>query len=105
VNRPEDAPESEEPDEGDGTRYDPASFVALVVGLATQAQILLGAIDNPLTKKKEEVDLERAKNVIDLIAMLDAKTQGNLTREEGEFLKRITADLRMRWVGAQSGSK
>ena len=91
-----------EPEAADDTRYDPSSFVGLLIGLATQAQILLGVIDNPITRKKEEVDLERAKNVIDLIAMLDEKTRGNLTAEEGEFLHRILADLRMRWVGTSA---
>jgi hypothetical protein len=90
-----------EPEAGDDTRFDPSSFVGLLIGLATQAQILLGAIDNPITRKKEEVDLDRAKNVIDLVAMLEEKTQGNLTQEEGAFLQRILADLRMRWVGAR----
>jgi hypothetical protein len=86
----------------DDTRFDPASFVGLLIGLATQAQILLGVIENPITKKKEEVDLERAKGVIDLVATLDEKTKGNLTNEEGEFLTRILADLRMRWVAASA---
>jgi hypothetical protein len=85
--------------EGD-TRFDPSSFVGLLIGLATQAQILLGVIENPITRKKEEVDLPRAKGVIDLIATLEEKTKGNLTPEETEFLTRVLADLRMRWVGA-----
>jgi hypothetical protein len=86
-----------------GTRFDPTSFVALVIGLATQAQILLGVIENPITKKKEEVDLERAKNVIDLVGMLEKKTEGNRTDEESEFLGRILADLRMRFVQQSKG--
>ncbi len=83
---------------GEPTRYDPSSIVALVIGLATQAQILLGAIDNPLTGKREEKDLPRARNVIDLLETLEKKTRGNLTQEESDFLGRILGDLRMRWV-------
>jgi hypothetical protein len=92
------------PDAGKPTRFDPSSFVALVTGLGAQAQILLGVIENPLTKKKDEVDLERAQNVIALIEMLEEKTQGNLTGEESGFLTRILADLRMRWVEAKSAA-
>jgi Domain of unknown function (DUF1844) len=92
------------PDAGK-TRFDPSSFVALVTGLGAQAQILLGVIENPLTKKKDEVDLERAQNVIALIEMLEEKTRGNLTEEEAGFLTRILADLRMRWVDAKSAAE
>jgi hypothetical protein len=94
VNRPEPG----------GTRYDPASFVALATGLGAQAQILLGVIENPLSKTKEPVDLERAKNVIALLEMLDEKTKGNLTGEETAFMARILADLRMRWVEAKGAA-
>jgi hypothetical protein len=94
VNRPEPG----------GTRYDPASLVALATGLGAQAQILLGVIENPISKTKEPVDLERAKNVIALLEMLDEKTQGNLTAEETAFLARILADLRMRWVEAKGAA-
>lgn len=93
------APEESE-EAGGGTRFDPSSFVALVIGLGTQAQILLGVIENPATKQKEPVDLERARSVIDLLAMLERKTEGNLTTEESQFLGRILADLRIRWVEA-----
>ena len=90
------------PDAGKPTRFDPSSFVALLTGLGAQAQILLGVIENPITKSKDEVDLERAQNVIALIEMLEEKTGGNLNEEEAGFLQRILADLKMRWVEAKS---
>jgi len=96
--------ERSEPGTQGETRYDPSSLVALVIGLGAQAQILLGVIENPITKQKEEVDLERARNFIDLLAMLDEKTKGNRTDEESAFLDRILADLRMRWVDAQKSA-
>ena len=67
-------------------------------------EILLGVIENPITKKKEEVDLERAKNFIDLLEMLAEKTEGNRTAEETSFVERILADLRMRWVDAKKSA-
>ena len=96
--------ERSEPEPKSGTRFDPASFVALVTGLGAQAQILLGAIENPITKKKEPVDLERARGVIGLLEMLADKTRNNLTPDETGFLERILADLRMRWVEAKSAA-
>jgi hypothetical protein len=89
------------PDAGRPTRFDPSSFVALVTGLGAQGQILLGVIENPLSKKKDEVDLERAQNVIALLEMLEEKTSGNLNEEEAGFLQRILADLKLRWVEAK----
>lgn len=89
-------------DTGDAqTRFDPASFVGLVIGLATQAQVFLGVIENPITRKKEEVDLERAKNLVDVLGMLEKKTTGNLTKDEADFLARLLGDLRMRYVQAR----
>lgn len=86
-----------------GTQFDPASFVGLVIGLATQAQVFLGAIENPITRKKEEVDLPRARNMIDLLEMLEQKTAGNLAADEKAFLERILVDLRMRYVEGSAG--
>jgi hypothetical protein len=97
--------ERSEPGTQGETRYDPSSLVALVTGLGAQAQILLGVIENPITKSKDEVDLERAQNVIALIEMLEEKTRGNLNEEEAGFLHRILSDLKMRWVEAKSAAE
>lgn len=108
MERADDANDSnDEPEEpGDDprqTRFDPTSFVGLVIGFATQAQIFLGVIDNPITHQKEKIDLARAKHMCDVLGMLEKKTAGNLTDEEAQFLKRILADVRMRYVQAISG--
>ncbi len=104
MERPESDGEyaDEATDGGEQTQFDPASFVGLVIGLATQAQVFLGVIDNPVTRQREKVDLTRAKNMVDLLGMLEQKTQGNLSRDEAEFMKRILVDLRMRFVQAKS---
>jgi hypothetical protein len=103
MQRPADDGDSDGEGDDPRTRFDPTSFVGLVIGFATQAQIFLGVIDNPMTRKKEEIDLARAKHMVDVLGMLEKKTSGNLTDEEAEFLKRIVADLRMRYVQAVSG--
>jgi Domain of unknown function (DUF1844) len=44
------------------------------------------------------VDLPLAKQTIDLIALLEEKTRGNLTKDEESLLKHILYDLRLRYV-------
>jgi len=76
-----------------------ASFQLFVSGLATQALMALGQVPNPITKKVQ-VDLDQAKYTIDILAMLEEKTRGNLTPDEKKFLDQIIYDLRMRFVKA-----
>lgn len=76
-----------------------ASFLALVSTLAMQATIQLGLVQHPLAKKVTK-DLRQAKMAIDMIAMLERKTKGNLTAEETQVLGHLLADLRMKYVQA-----
>ena len=46
-------------------------------GIAAQASICLGIVENPVTGKRE-TDIEAARHVIDMLEMLKAKTKGNL---------------------------
>ena len=75
----------------------PASFTLLVISLATQVRICLGDIDNPADGQKQ-VDLQLAKHNIDLLGMLEEKTQGNLTEQEKKLLDSALYELRMRYV-------
>ena len=75
----------------------PVSFTLLVISLAAQVRIYLGDIENPASSKKE-VDLELAKHNIDLLGMLEEKTQGNLSDQEKKLLDSVLYELRMRYV-------
>jgi hypothetical protein len=81
---------------------DPSSFPALVSGLAAQAQIFLGVLQNPLTNQFEKVDLGRTQMLISTLQMLHEKTSGNLQPEEAQFLQTILTDLQMRFVEKQN---
>ena len=74
-----------------------ASFTFLVISLATQIRMFLGDIENPANGKKQ-VDLELAKHNIDLLGMLEEKTQGNLSEGEKKLLDAVLYELRMRYV-------
>ena len=46
-------------------------------------------------------NLEAASQMIDILAMLEVKTRGNLTAQERSLLEQVLYDLRMRYVAAQ----
>jgi hypothetical protein len=59
--------------------------------------VQLGVIDDPATGKKAK-NLLLGKQTIDILGMLEEKTQGNLTKDEESMLKNILYDLRMIYV-------
>lgn len=74
-----------------------ASISSLFLGLSTQALMHLGEIPDPESGEAQR-DLPSARSLIDLLALLRDKTQGNLDAEEARLLDRILYDLRMRFV-------
>lgn len=76
-----------------------ANFALFLSGLATEALLHLGEMENPLTKKKER-NLDRAKYSIGLLSIMQEKTKGNLTDQEKALLEQLLYDLRMRFVKA-----
>ncbi len=57
--------------------------------LSTLAMQAIGAL---------EQDLEQARYLIDVLGVLQQKTQGNLTSEEGQLLEGALYELRMKYV-------
>ena len=75
----------------------PASFDLLVGILATNALVALGQI--PLEKGKPAKFLpEEAKHCVDLLAVLEEKTRGNLTATESRALTQALHELRMAYL-------
>jgi hypothetical protein len=81
---------------------DPASFLSLIMSLASNAAASLGMMPHPVTGETG-VDLQTAKHWVDVLGMLEEKTQGNLDEQEAQMLENLLADLRMQYVSfAQS---
>jgi hypothetical protein len=80
-----------------------ALFAHLVLQQSNMAMMLMGKIANPETGKAE-VNMEAAKLFIDLLDMLEAKTRGNLTKEEAGLLKQTLMSLHLTFVEAVEGS-
>lgn len=89
--------EKEKEEEGEGPSLPEPSFVLFVSGLATQALIALGEIENPITHRKEK-NLAQARFTIDTLNILEEKTKGNLTPDEEKYLTGILYDLRMSYM-------
>jgi len=76
---------------------DPASFLSLIMSLASNAAASLGMMPHPVTGETG-VDLKTAKHWIDVLGMLEDKTRGNLDPQEAQTLESLLADLRMQYV-------
>lgn len=69
-----------------------------MAGLYTQTLMAMGSMPGPDGQK--EKNLPEAEYLIDTIAMLSDKTEGNLTEEESTYVENILYDLRMRYISA-----
>ena len=73
------------------------NFAAFIFSLGRSAFIHLGEEPDPVSGEKK-VSLQLAKETIDIISMIEEKTKGNLTQEEGQLIKNLLYALRMRYV-------
>ncbi|MGD2149543.1 MAG: DUF1844 domain-containing protein [Desulfobacterales bacterium] len=73
------------------------NFATFIFSLNSSVLVQLGLIEDPATGKKAK-NLPLAKQTIDILGMLEEKTQGNLTKDEETMLKNILYDLRMIYV-------
>ena len=72
-------------------------FATFVLSLSHSALMHLGEVPDPETNQTH-VDLSIAKQNIDILALLEEKTKGNLTGDEERLLAQVLFDLRMRYV-------
>jgi hypothetical protein len=77
-------------------------FISFVASLATQALAALGALPEARAQGMP-VSIEMAREYIEIIAMLQDKTRGNLSREEDAALQRVMTELRMVYVEVTQG--
>ena len=82
---------------------DPASFLNFLMSIASNAASALGMMEHPVTHQRD-VDLELGKHWIDVLGMLQKKTQGNLTSQEKQMLESLLSDLRMQFVSLSSAT-
>jgi hypothetical protein len=77
------------------------SFSGFVISLTTTAAVHFGDYPDPVTGETKAPNLEAASQMIDVLAMLEVKTRGNLTAQERSLLEQVLYDLRMRFLAAR----
>jgi uncharacterized protein DUF1844 len=81
------------------------SFTAFVLSLASSAAIHFGDLADPESGQTAEPNLQGAAQMIEILALLDQKTRGNLTAEERQVLEQVLFELRLRYVEATGGGR
>jgi Domain of unknown function (DUF1844) len=77
-------------------------FLMLVEFLASFAADALGMVNHP---GGGGVNLQLARQCIDMLGTLQRKTRGNLNEEEAQFLDMILSQLRMQYVSLTSAPR
>ena len=82
----------------------PANFSSFVISMSTSALMLMGEQLSP-QQQPGPVNLPQAKEIIDLLSMLEEKTRGNLTADEQGVLTDMLYALRMKFVSLSPGQQ
>lgn len=69
----------------------PIDFTTFVLSMSTACMAHLGEVEGP---EGDGVDLPMAKQTLEILEMIEQKTEGNLTGEEERILSQVLADLR-----------
>jgi hypothetical protein len=86
---------------GESSSGMPVTFASFVISLGSSSLMLMGEQLDP-QQPAMPVNLPQAKEIIDLLSVLDVKTKGNLTAEEQTVLRDMLYALRMKYVSLTS---
>jgi hypothetical protein len=81
------------------------NFASFVLSLAATAAVHFGDRMEPGETEAPPVDLVAAGQMIDILALLEEKTRGNLSAEERQLLETVLYELRLRYVEEQGGGQ
>ena len=81
------------------------TFSGFILSLAHTAAVHFGDIADPTTGERGEPNVVAAGQMIEVIALLQEKTRGNLIEPEERLLDDLLYELRLRDVQAQQGGR
>lgn len=82
--------------------HPPLSFSSFVFSLGTSSLMLMGESLDP-QQPAPPMNLPQAKEIVDILSLLEEKTKGNLSSEEASVLGDMLYTLRMKYVSVTSG--
>ncbi len=86
------------PDDPNPIQYDNEFlFTQLILSFQAAAWQQMGKVPSIVSGKIER-DIEMARHTIDMLAMLEEKTKGNLSENEAKYLQHSIYELRMNYL-------
>ena len=76
----------------------PVTFEFLVLSLRAQAEIQMGLVHFGPESEKPEPQMPLARHAIDMLALIAAKTKGNLTLDEQRLIENTLTEMRFHFV-------
>lgn len=83
---------------GPGDDLPQLDFSTFTLSIIASGKVHLGEAPDPESGGAEQANLLLARSDIDLLSLLQEKTEGNLTGEEERLLSQGLYELRMRYV-------
>jgi Domain of unknown function (DUF1844) len=80
-----------------GEGESPIDFTTFILSMSTSCMIQLGELADPDTAIVT-TDLAHARQTLEILALLERKTEGNLSGEEDRMLAHVLEDLRARYL-------
>ena|SRR5688572_6219774 len=74
------------------------NFASFVLSLVHTAAVHFGDVADPSTGQQHQPNLPLAHQMIEILAMLEEKTRGNLSAEERQLIDQVLYELKMRFV-------
>jgi hypothetical protein len=85
-------------DEAAATELPPPSLAEIIQMVLVQASIGLGGFQDPQTGQRIPPNMPLAQHYIDLLGLLQEKTQGNLDDQEKQLIEGALHELRLAFV-------
>ncbi len=79
------------------------NFASFVLSLVHTAAVHFGDVGDPVTGEHHAPNLPLAQQMIEILAMLEEKTRGNLSVEERQLIEQVLYELRVRYVEVAGG--